>query len=93
MISTYVFLQEFLNPEDFNSFVDNYSNKRRLSYTDTILELKNEAPNPNTIDGAFTWEDTYEGHDYWGDINYNFVDSYSDNLKQIEDRYLNLLPI
>ncbi len=93
MISKYEVLKEFLDSSDLDLFIDNYARHACINYTDTILKLKTQSITPNTIDDAFTWENTDEGHDYWSDINYSFVDSYSDNLKQIEDRYLNLLPI
>jgi len=93
MISVFTFLQEVFDSEDLDSFVDNYANGKLISFNDAVILLKKEPATTNTIDGAFTWENTDEGHDFWSDINEDFVYHFDDNLKQIEDRYLNLLPI
>jgi hypothetical protein len=93
MISVFTFLQEVFNSEDLDSFVNNYGNEKSISFNDAVLLLKKEVVTSNTIDHAFPWSDTEEGYEYWNDINDNFVYNYDNNLKQIEDKYLNLLPI
>jgi hypothetical protein len=93
MISVFTFLQEVFDSEDLDSFVNNYGNGKSISFNDAVILLKKEAVTVNTIDHAFPWSDTEEGYDYWCDINDNFVYNYDNNLKQIEDRRLNLLPI
>jgi hypothetical protein len=93
MISKYEVLKEFLDSSDLDLFIDNYARHACINYTDTILNLKRQSISPNTIDDAFTWENTDEGHDYWSDLNESFVIDYEHYLKKIENKYLNLLPI
>jgi|688.fasta_scaffold2030349_1 hypothetical protein len=93
MISKYEVLKEFLDSSDLDLFIDNYARHACINYTDTILKLKTQSIAPNTIDDAFTWENTDEGHEYWSDLNSAFVDNYEDYVRKAESKYLNLLPI
>lgn len=77
-------ISEWLSKQPWRfKFIDNLINKN--CSPDRILCILIGSNNKSTISGSFSWYRTPEGHNYWDNINDEFVRIYTEeNWKKFE---------
>lgn len=83
ILATKKYTYQFLTDNNIlDKFIINLKNYRYLTFDEYIKWcMTNNINCCNIINCAFDWEDTQEGHRFWSNLNYKFVDYILNKIK------------